>query len=85
MTQHSFRNRVSARLTFAALGVMALMAGRHSLPQQVRTANVVGPEDESKPISVTVWTQPAQQGSFGYGCDQMYDSSSPSYHRFPDA
>jgi subtilase family serine protease len=82
MTQHSFRNRVFARLTFAALGVMALTAGSAFAAPAGQTANLVGPEDESKPISVTVWLKPHNQAALDTAVEQMYDSSSPSYHRF---
>ena len=82
MTQHSFRNRVSPPLTFAALGVMALLAGSAFAAPAGQTANVVGPEDESKPISVTVWLKPHNQTALDTAVEQMYDSSSPNYHRF---
>jgi subtilase family serine protease len=82
MTQHSFRNHVSPPLTLAALGVMALMAGSAFAAPAGQTANVVGPEDESKPISVTVWLNPHNKAALDTAVDQMYDSSSPNYHRF---
>ena len=81
MKQHSFRNRVSPRLTFAALGVMALMAGSAFAAPAGQTTTI-GPEDESTPISVTVWLNPHNKAALDTAVDQMYDSSSPNYHRF---
>jgi subtilase family serine protease len=61
---------------------MALTAGSAFAAPAGQTANLVGPEDESKPISVTVWLKPHNQAALDTAVEQMYDSSSPSYHRF---
>ena len=72
---------VSPRLTFvAALGVMALMAGS-AFAQSGQTMNM-GPEDESKSISVTVWLNPHNKGALDTAVEQMYEKGSANYHQF---
>ena len=72
---------VSSRLTFvAALGVMALMAGS-AFAQSGQTMNM-GPEDESKSISVTVWLNPHNKAALDTAVEQMYEKGSANYHQF---
>ncbi|MBB5339791.1 S53 family peptidase [Tunturiibacter gelidoferens] len=81
MTQHYFRNHVSPRLTFAAaLGVLALTAGSAFAATAGQTN--LGPEDESKQISVTVWLNPHNKAALDTAVQQMYDKESASYHHF---
>ncbi len=72
-------SQMSTRLS-ALLGVIALVSGSaFAAPPQMTN---VGPEDESKQISVTVWLNLHNKGSLDAMVEQMYDKSSPNYHKF---
>jgi subtilase family serine protease len=45
-------------------------------------ATNLGPEDQSKPISVTVWLNLHNKTALDSMVQQMYDKSSPNYHKF---
>ena len=74
--------RLSQRVIRASLslGTLALLvsSGFAATPQAVN----LGPEDQSKPISVTVWLHPHNKATLDSMVQDMYDKSSPSYHRF---
>ena len=81
MTQDYFRKRDFPRLTFAAaLGVLALTTGSAFAATTGQTN--LGPEDESKQISVTVWLNPHNKAALDTAVQQMYDKESASYHHF---
>src|SRR5271167_2002932 len=72
-------NRVSQKnLRFSlGLGVLALMAG-----SAFAQGTNLGPEDESKQISVTVWLNLHNKQGLDSLVQQMYDKESPNYHQF---
>jgi subtilase family serine protease len=72
MTQSQMSTRISA-----LLGVIALVAGS-AFAQMTN----MGPEDGSKQISVTVWLNLHNKDSLDTMVEQMYDKSSPNYHKF---
>jgi subtilase family serine protease len=63
-----------------SLGSLALIvtSGFAATPQ----ATNLGPEDQSKPISVTVWLNLHNKATLNAMVQDMYDKSSPNYHRF---
>ncbi len=63
-----------------SLGSLALIvtSGFAATPQ----ATNLGPEDQSKPISVTVWLNLHNKATLDAMVQDMYDKSSPNYHRF---
>lgn len=70
---------LSSRIS-ALLGVIALVAGSaFAAPPQMTN---MGPEDGSKQISVTVWLNLHNKDSLDTMVQQMYDKSSPNYHKF---
>ena len=75
MTLSPMSTRISA-----LFGVLALFAGSaFAAPAQVTN---MGPEDGSKQISITVWLNLHNKGSLDTMVEQMYDKSSPNYHKF---
>jgi subtilase family serine protease len=65
---------------FLSLGVAALVAGSaFAAPSQ---ATNLGPEDQSKQISVTVWLNLHNKAALDTMVQQMYDKTSANYHRF---
>jgi subtilase family serine protease len=83
MKHCSIRNLASRPLYFAAaaLGTAVLMAGSAFAAPAPQAANL-GPEDASKPISVTVWLNPHNKEALDAAVEQMYDKTSPNYHQF---
>ncbi|WP_433971582.1 S53 family peptidase [Tunturiibacter lichenicola] len=82
MKQRSIRNLAFPCLPFAvALGVLTLTAGS-AFAAPAGQAKNIGPEDESKQVSVTVWLNPHNKAALDNAVEQMYDKSSPNYHRF---
>jgi subtilase family serine protease len=81
MTQRSIRSRVSLpRALAAVLVVLTLMAGSaFAAPPQ---ATNMGPEDQSKQISVTVWLNLHNKAALDTMVQQMYDKTSANYHQF---
>jgi len=81
MTQRSIRSRVSLpRALAAVLAVLTLMAGSaFAAPPQ---ATNMGPEDQSKQISVTVWLNLHNKAALDTMVQQMYDKTSANYHQF---
>lgn len=62
------------------LGVLALTAGSaHAASPQ---PEVVGPEDQNKQISVTVWLNLHNKSTLDDMVKDIYDDSSPNYHHF---
>jgi subtilase family serine protease len=81
MTQRSVHSRVSLPLTLAAvLAVLTLMAGS-AFAAPAQAANM-GPEDQSKQISVTVWLNLHNKAALDTMVQQMYDKTSANYHKF---
>jgi subtilase family serine protease len=72
-------SQMSTRIS-ALLGVIALVAG--SAPAAPAQMANMGPEDGSKQISLTVWLNLHNKGSLDTMVEQMYDKSSPNYHKF---
>lgn len=62
------------------LGVLALTVG--SAHAASPTPAVVGPEDQNKQISVTVWLNLHNKATLDDMVKNMYDESSPNYHHF---
>jgi subtilase family serine protease len=81
MQQRSIHSCVPLSLTLAAvLGVLALVAGSaFAAPPQ---ATNMGPEDQSKQISVTVWLNLHNKAALDTMVQQMYDKTSANYHQF---
>ena len=63
-----------------SLGMLALMIGSGFAAPTLQTT--LGPEDQSKQISVTVWLNLHNKASLDAMVQDMYDSSSPNYHKF---
>jgi len=74
-----FSNRVSQMsVRFSLwLGMLALMAG-----SAFAQGTNMGPEDETKQISVTVWLNLHNKQGLDSLVQQMYDKESPNYHQF---
>ena len=73
-------SQLGARVSLS-LGILALTAipGFSASTDNMKT---LGPEDVSKQISVTVWLNPQNKAGLDTTVEQMYDKSSPSYHKF---
>jgi subtilase family serine protease len=78
---------VSSRLPFhgfrffLCLTLLALLHGS-AFAGPPKQPTVMGPEDESKSITVTVWLNLHNKPALDALVEQMYDSTSPNYHRF---
>jgi subtilase family serine protease len=72
-------SQIGVRFTLS-LGSLALIvtSGFAVTPQ----GTTLGPEDQSKPISVTVWLNLHNKATLDAMVQDMYDKSSPNYHRF---
>jgi subtilase family serine protease len=69
------------RAIFFWLGVLALMAGS-ALASPPNQATNLGPEDETKQITVTVWLNLHNKATLDAMVEEMYDKDSPNYHHF---
>jgi len=67
-------------LASLSLGIFALMAGSGFSATHMQAD--LGPEDQSKQISVTVWLNLHNKASLDTIVEQMYDKTSPNYHKF---
>ena len=67
-------------LASLSLGIFALMAGSGFSATHMQAD--LGPEDQSKQISVTVWLNLHNKAALDTIVEQMYDKTSPNYHRF---
>lgn len=63
------------------LVVLALTAGS-GFAASLKQSAILGPEDQSKQISVTVWLNLHNKAALDAIVQDMYDKSSPNYHRF---
>jgi subtilase family serine protease len=81
MQQQPFHRPSVYSLAFAALGAFALMTGL-AFAAPADQATRMGPEDPSAQISVTVWLNPNNKADLDTLVQQMYDTSSPNYHKF---
>lgn len=63
------------------LGISALMA-TSALAAIPNHAKNLGPEDQSKQITVRVWLNQQNKATLDALVQQMYDKSSPNYHHF---
>lgn len=63
------------------LGIFVAMAGS-SLAAVPKFAKNLGPEDQAKQITVTVWLNQHNKATLDALVQQMYDKTSPNYHRF---
>jgi subtilase family serine protease len=62
------------------LGVLALMSGSgFAAPNQ---GTNIGPEDQNKQITITVWLNLHNKATLDTTVEQIYDKNSPSYLRF---
>jgi subtilase family serine protease len=66
------------RALLAAVLLIGVPAGLYAQ----KAATVIGPEDESKSISVTVWLNVHNKADLDALVEGMYDKSSPSYHHW---
>ncbi|HSY73216.1 MAG TPA: S53 family peptidase [Alloacidobacterium sp.] len=67
-------------LASLSLGIFALMTGSGFAATHMQAD--LGPEDQSKQISVTVWLNLHNKASLDTIVEQMYDKTSPNYHKF---
>ena len=67
-------------LASLSLGIFALMAGSGFSATHMQAD--LGPEDQSKQISVTVWLNLHNKAALDTIVEQMYDKTSPNYHKF---
>jgi subtilase family serine protease len=81
MQQRPFHRFTFFSLALATLGIFAVMAGPAFAAPAGQATNL-GPEDESKQISVIVWLNPNNKPALDALVQQMYDKSSGSYHQF---
>jgi subtilase family serine protease len=65
----------------ACLGAFALAAGS-ALAASPKQFVSMGPEDQNKQISVTVWLNLHNKATLDAMVREMYDKSSPNYHHF---
>jgi len=74
-------SRGLTKMSFAVSLALVLTAGSGfaAIPKQ---AAVLGPEDEAKQITVTVWLNLHNKATLDTLVQQMYDETSPNYHRF---
>src|SRR6266536_288523 len=71
----------AACIVFALIAVSAFAQGANagrSLPK----AELLGPENLSKEITVTLWLKQHNQAAFDELVRQMYDKNSPNFHHF---
>ncbi len=54
----------------------------HNTPGYVATAKVLGSEDPSKTIEVSVWLNPHNRSQLDALANQLYDKTSPNYRHF---
>lgn len=64
-----------------SLGTLALITSSAFAATPQASANL-GPEDQSKPISVIVWLNLHNKAALDTMVEQTYDKSSPTYHKF---
>jgi subtilase family serine protease len=64
-----------------SLAVLVLLLGS-AFANTPKQGTVVGPEDESKTITVTVWLNMHNKPALDSLVEQMYDSTSPNFHHF---
>jgi subtilase family serine protease len=65
----------------SSLGILALTVGAAIAAMPAGTTSM-GPEDQNKQISVTVWLNLHNKGQLDAMVRDMYDKSSSSYHQF---
>jgi subtilase family serine protease len=65
----------------SCLTVLALALGS-TFAAPPKQTTVLGPEDESKPVTVTVWLNLHNKPALDALVEQMYDKTSPNYHHF---
>src|SRR5277367_5205459 len=83
VTNMPLRSRLSqilirASLSFAVLALL-LAPAFAATPKQ---GTVMGPEDETKTITVTVWLNMHNKAALDSQVEEMYDSTSPNFHHF---
>src|ERR1700761_1790084 len=64
-----------------SLGTCTLMVSSGLAASSIQSINL-GPEDQSKQISVTVWLNLHNKAALDAIVQGMYDKTSPNYHRF---
>jgi subtilase family serine protease len=63
------------------LAILALMTGS-AFAAIPKSAKDLGPEDQNKQITVTVWLKQHNKAALDALVKQMYDKASPNYHHF---
>jgi subtilase family serine protease len=78
------RRRIVSAVLFASLAVLLIAAPgfAQSAGRVPSNAQILGAEDQSKQISVTLWLTQHDKANFDETVRQMYDRSSPNYHHF---
>src|SRR5271163_1360779 len=78
------RRRIVSAVLFASLAVLLIAAPgfAQSAGRVPSNAQILGAEDQSKQISVTLWLTQHDKANFDETVRQMYDRSSPKYHHF---
>src|SRR5271168_1670502 len=82
-TEMPLRSRLSRLAIRVSLGLatLALLLSAASANTPKR-GTVMGPADESKTITVTVWLNMHNKPALDSLVEQMYDSTSPNFHHF---
>ncbi|MGA9527899.1 MAG: S53 family peptidase [Terriglobales bacterium] len=69
--------------SFAILAAIVLTLALPALAQSQRPApQIIGPEDETKQIKVTYWLTQRDKANFDEQVRQMYDPTSPNFHKW---
>jgi len=76
--------KMCSAVAFACLAVslIAVPMFAQSTNRVPSNAQILGVEDQSKQISVTLWLTQHDKANFDEAVRQMYDRSSPAYHHF---
>lgn len=78
------QRRIVSAVLFASLAVLliAVPAFAQSAGRMSSNAQILGAEDQSKQISVTLWLTHHDQANFDEAVREMYDRSSANFHHF---
>jgi subtilase family serine protease len=78
------QRRIVSAVLFASLAVLliAVPMFAQSASRVHSNAQILGAEDQSKQISVTLWLAHHDQANFDEAVREMYDRSSANYHHF---
>jgi subtilase family serine protease len=78
------QRRILSAVLFASFAILliAVPVFAQSAARVPSNAQILGVEDQSKEISVTLWLTQHDKAAFDETVRQMYDRSSPNYHHF---